>query len=534
MPFGCIFVPDFPAQAILRGEPVLRPYALAVLEGAPPLETLAAMNEFARAMGVQMDMPRALLEQCSSLVLRRRTPEQEASAQAALLDAAQSVSPRVEKTAADTVLLDLQGMEALYGPPQKIAKVIAERVTALGLQARVAVAANPDAALAAARGFGGVTVIPPGREAAVLGELPLGVLAPDAEILETLERWGIRNFRGLAALPTAQLSERLGQAGVHLQKLARGNFVRALDCHTAPAEFSEAMELEDTVEELEPLSFLLGRLLDDLCRRLKAYAQATNEIRVEFALDISAIAVRRRDAAAGTAKSGENQPFDPLRVPQGKPQPAVTFAKSLRLPVPTCDSKLLLHLLRLSLAATPPQAPIEKVRITALPARPRTAQGGLFVPAGPDPQKLEVTLARIAGIVGAEKVGTPQVLDTHRPGAFQMRHFVADAVAASSAIGEVRPRAAATLRVYRPPVAASVQLQRATPARVAFGGVRGHVQAASGPWRTSGDWWQPDAWQQDVWDIEIALAGSAANARGVYQIYFDYAVNRWFVRGEYD
>ena len=317
--------------------------------------------------------------------------------------------------------------------------------------------------------------------------------------------------------------------------------MRSLDCHSAPAEFSEAMELEDAVEELEPLSFILGRLLDDLCKRLKGYAQATNEIRVEFALDLSATAVRRRDSAVESAKSGGNQPFDPLRVSLGKPAPAATFEKSLRLPVPTCDSKLMLHLLRLSLAATPPQAPIEKVRITAVPVRPRTVQGGLFVPAGPDPQKMEVTLPRIAGVVGADKVGAPQLLDTHRPGAFQMRHFQASAAAVMAGLSQFshneqkwRRKAAATLRIYRPPVSASVQLQHEIPSRVAFGGVRGTVQAASGPWRTSGDWWQLDAWQQDVWDIEIALAGNGAAARGAYQIYFDYATDGWFVRGEYD
>ncbi|MGH9859905.1 MAG: DNA polymerase Y family protein, partial [Candidatus Acidiferrales bacterium] len=244
MPYACIFVADFPAQAVLRAEPQLRNFALAVLEGAPPQERLVAMNEFARRSGVQLGMPRSLLEQCPSLALRHRSPELETAAHEAQLEVAQAFTPRVEETAPDTLVLDLAGLEQLFGPPEQIAAALAQRVSEAGCEARIAVAANPDAAIAAARGFAGVTVIPPGREAEALGALPLAALAMPPEIHETLERWGIRDFRSLAALPTVQLSERLGQAGVRLQQLARGASTRALVCANAAAEFTAAMELE--------------------------------------------------------------------------------------------------------------------------------------------------------------------------------------------------------------------------------------------------------------------------------------------------
>ena len=49
--------------------------------------------------------------------------------------------------------------------------------------------------------------------------------------------------------------------------------------------FEEEMELEDSVEELEPLSFLLGRLLDQLCVRLAARSLAVCAIHLRFELD---------------------------------------------------------------------------------------------------------------------------------------------------------------------------------------------------------------------------------------------------------
>ena len=185
-----------------------------MLEGKAPLQTIFALNEKARHAGASMGMTKLQVEACSDLGLRPRSLVQEAAAHAALLDCAQSFSPRVEDVGCDTVLLDLAGMEPLFGPLPKIAKNVARRASALGLETNVAVASNPDTAILAAHGFSGVIVIPEGREAEQLGNLPLEVLFTggcDPQTLEVLERWGIRNFRALAALPEIALSERLGR-----------------------------------------------------------------------------------------------------------------------------------------------------------------------------------------------------------------------------------------------------------------------------------------------------------------------------------
>src|SRR5437899_4596483 len=177
MPFACIFVPDFSVEAVLRAEPELRSQAVAVLEGKPPLQKVAGVNEKARRAGVEPGMTKIQIEACTELVLRVRSSLQETAAHAALLDCAQSFSPRVEDTAPDTVLLDLSGLESLFGSLPKIARDIARRTSDLGLEANVATAFNPDTARFAARGFSGVTVI--GKEAERMGSLPLDVLFPE-------------------------------------------------------------------------------------------------------------------------------------------------------------------------------------------------------------------------------------------------------------------------------------------------------------------------------------------------------------------
>ncbi len=301
MPFACIFVPDFPVEAILRFEPELRAQAVAVLEGKQPLQKIFALNEKARRTGMECGMTKLQVEACTHLALRPRSSSQEAAAHAALLDCAHSFSPVVEDAACDTLLLDLAGLETLFGPLPKVARDIARRASDLGLEVNVAVASNPDAAMLAARGFSGVTVIPEGKESERLGNLPLEILfaglsidgdksAADEKqnnerLLETLNRWGVRNLSSLAALPETPVAERLGQEGVHLQRLARGVVSRTLVPVESPLVFEETVELEFPIVLLEPLALLLECMLDRLCARLASRALATQELRLQLELE---------------------------------------------------------------------------------------------------------------------------------------------------------------------------------------------------------------------------------------------------------
>ena len=515
--FACIFVPDFPVQALLRVEPDLRSQAVAVLEGKAPLEKVFAVSEQARCAGVEMGMTKLQVEACPELVLRTRSPLQENSAHAALLDCAQLFSPCIEDAGCDTIILDLAGMESLFGPLPKIAHDIARCASDLGLEANVAVAANPDTAVIAARGFPGITVIAEGKEAEQLGSLPVEVLFVDGsdpdrvQILDTLSRWGIRNLRALAALPEIALSERLGQEGVRLQQLARGATSRTLVPVEPPLVFEEAIELEHPLVLLEPLAFLLARMLEQLCARLSARALATQEIRLQLELD-----------------NGSH---------------TKTFHRTLRLPVPLLDEKIFLKLLQLDLNAHPPGAPIATIHLSAEPVRPRAAQNGLFLPPSPEPEKLELTLARIAGIVGENKVGAVQMMDTHRPQAFQMRRFMPEYLRpqTSAAKAENFPPSCpqskdgmvTALRIFRPPAFATVSMRDGVPARITCPKrkqIDGEILWGAGPWRSSGDWWEREGWSRDEWDIAVQQESGIA----LYRLVRDLLSGRWFVEGTYD
>ena len=520
MIFAAIFVPDFPVEAVLRFQPELRSRAVVVLEGKPPLQKIWALNENARRAGLEFDMTRLQAEAWPDLVLRCRSALQESAAHAALLDCAQSFSPRVEDTACDTVVLDISGMESLFGPPAKLARDLARRASDLGVEANVAVASNPDAATTAARGFSGVTVIAAGQEQERLGNLPLEVLFANQneerhQFLDILERWGIRNLRAFAALPEMAISERLGERGVYLQKLARGATSRTIVPVGPPLVFEEVVELEYPLVLLEPLAFLLNRLLEQICTRLSARALATQELRLR--LELSHEEAIENGGTGVLARANQ------------------IFTRTLRLPVPMLDAKVFLKLLQLDLQANSPGAPIKKIWISAEPAKSRAAQGGLFLPPSPEPEKLELTLARISGIVGDGKVGSVELLDTHRPEGFRTQHFTPLLEQKKSKTnGELEKNATVTaLRMFRPRLSATVTLRDGKPALISCPKkkeVQGEVIWQAGPWRSSGDWWQQTPWARDEWDIALQTASGIA----LYRLVRDLLAGRWFVEGAYD
>ena len=383
---------------------------------------------------------------------------------------------------------DLSGLERLFGGPHEIAAAIARRAAGMRMRIHIAIASNPDAAVAAARGFAGVSIVPEGDEARFLAPLPLSILAPSREIAETLARWGIRRCRDLATLPPRGLVERLGPEGVRLHRLARGANQRPLAPIEEAPEFAEELELEHPVEQLEPLSFLLARLLNGVITRLGSRGLAAN-----------ALLLRLKLADGGTHE------------------------RAIRMPVPMLDGRAFLKLMQLDLEAHPPGAAIVHARLEAAPVKPRAAQAGLFVPLAPEPEKLEVTLARLAALAGEGNVGTPELLDTHRPDAFRMRRFGEARNGAPAA--EAHPRMA--LRVFRPARPARVEVVHGRPAYVASDCARGSVAAAAGPWRASGDWWTQTPWARDEWDVAIAGGPLLRLAR-------EHAGGRWFVEGAYD
>ncbi len=417
------------------------------------------------------------------------------SSHAAVLDCASAFSPRLEDTADNTVVLDLDGLERLFGSTTVIAEQLKRQLLNLGFTANIAIAANPDAAVCASRGFTGITIIETSTEARRLKDLPVHLL-PDAEAepeaLDTLRRWGIHTFGDLARLPVKSLSSRLGQYGVRLHRLARGCAMRPLKPHMPSLHFEESVDLDDAIVLLEPLTFVINRLTDTLFHRLQFRGLAALEMHLQL----------KRE-----------RPHEP-------------FSLSLRLPMPAQNPRIVARLFALELDAHPPEAPVIGIRLEATPSKPRVIQNGLFVPLYPEPEKLELTLARIAAIVGRGNIGSPELHDTHARGRFLMTRMKYWKNLKAPVTPEQNAQTTIALRLLRPAAEATVRLQNGIPVWMAFGLAHGPITTASGPWTSSGDWWNSQSWTRQEWDVELRSA--------VLRIYQNMATGRWYAEGIYD
>jgi protein ImuB len=412
----------------------------------------------------------------------------ELPAEDALVLLARRFTPRVQAFGATPVLMDLAGLSRAFASAEELGRAIAREAEQRALAAQVALAGTRVAALVLARARPGLTVVAPGQEAAALAPLPLACLDLDEGQALLLRRWGLRTLGELGALPSAGLFERLGAEGPRLLRLARGEDLAPLVPTPSPELFEVTLDLEWPIDGLEPLSFLLARLLAPLCEGLLG---------------------RGRKAAALTLE---------LSLVDG-----TTHARELRPAAPSGEPRTWRTLALLELEAHPPKDAIRSLTLRALATPARIVQFSLLDPAQPSPEKLAETLARLHEWTKAGKGGAPRLLDTHRPGAFAVETF---------APGEPRPRALVppsprlALRAFRPPKPATVRVSGGAPVFVSASGLSGTVAERAGPWRSSGDWWDV-AWSREEWDV--ALAGG-----GLYRLYRDRLRDGWFVEGELD
>jgi protein ImuB len=388
---------------------------------------------------------------------------------------AEAFSPFFEQTTPDIVVFRIDGLKRLYGTPAQIAQAIEQRA---GHGVNISIAETAEAAILAARNFPGVTVYPD------LNALDITTLPLTDEMAAILDSWGIYTIDQLAQLPETGIAERFGPAGVSLLRMARGAVDRPLKIFQPEITYNDRIQLDHPISLLEPLLFLIARMLNDQCEKLESHGMAANEITIRLEL--------------------ENK---------------IEHIRTLRLPIPMRESKALLKLLQMDLEAHPPDAATAALALSLKPVKPRTVQNGIFLPVTPAPDKLELTLARIRGIVGENNVGVPELLNTHHPHPFRL-------AARQPQLTDPPPvKIQHAFRYFRPPLSATIELQNGRPARITASGIHGKVLNASGPWRTSGDWWTPAPWNRDEWDIALSTA--------IYRIYRE-PNQRWFLEGSYD
>jgi protein ImuB len=284
-------------------------------------------------------------------------------------------------------------------------------------------------------------------------------------VLDLLRRWGIESLGQFAAFEKEAVAARLGPIGVELWERAAGKTTRLLKLVPVRESFEEAFEFENEIETSEPLLFMLRRFLQQFSVRLGALHLVVSELQLEITF------------------SDKNN-----------------YSHRFKIPEPTNNVETLFRMLQTHLENFTSASPIIAVGLKAETTKPAFEQFHLFETALRDPTRLTETLARLIGLLGSERVGTPVLEETHRPDAFRMEPFSWQLPETKT---EPPPLPAVGLRRFRSPVPASVLLAKNRPAHFRSAKIQGAVRAEKGPYLASGNWWDENAWDRAEWDVEL-------------------------------
>jgi len=517
--YACLQLPHPRLQAIWRDRPGDRYQPVAVLDDeadgtnrrdrgkARVCECSPEAAEFGIHPGMTASQARA---RCGDLLLRERAPAAEGRLREELLAGAERFTADFEETGPGLVTLDMAGIAGVERRPQEIGTALVGELEERGCVARAGLGANPDLARVAVRSLAWrrdaaeVEVVIRGEEAR-LDPLPLEVLDPGPDHRELFSLWGVETVADLKRLRRADLVERLGKDSAELWDLAMGRTRRLLRLVRPAPRFEAEASLEWAIEAVEPLLFTIRRLLETIVARLSGHYLVAGEIALRLDL-VNGRKHRRR----------------------------------FRLPEPGADVDLLASLLHTHLADFRAEAAIEGVHLEVVPARAGRHQFDLFAAGVRDPNQLAETVARLEALLGPDRVGTPHVPATHRPGAVRMERF-SPGGEPDVRIREVGQEALSLgglpLRRLRPRLAVSVRCgnrvsyfgdrakDRERPLEIDSGPLRGRIEEVAGPWRLSGDWWEKKLrWCREEWDARL---GAGVLCRLVRE------GGDWYVEGVY-
>jgi protein ImuB len=457
------------------------------------------------------------------------------------------------------IVLDLSGLTRLFGDARTIAEELRRTAADRGVRVRVAIAGTRTAARLLVRHRAGLTVIEPGLEAAAVASLPITMLGDLAttdselgtpeprttdrrtsnsrtlnsrtanpripDVIATFRRWGLRTLGDLAALPADDLAARLGRQETDWQRLARGEDTSPLVPAVPEERFEQSLDLEWPIEELEPLSFVLGRLMDRLEAHLEQRDRGAAVLHVRLHLI----------KTEGTTRE--------------------VHERSLQMPVAIRDARTLRTLALLDLESNPPPAAIDRVTVAVDPTPGRIIQFSLLTRPLPSPEQISTLMARLQALMGETRCGSPALVDSWEPGAFAMKPFNPGSGARSSGFGirgnengehknpehrtagsripDPGSRVTTALRRFRHPLPVRVYVKQEHPSTISMmrrGLSGGTVEACAGPWRTSGGWWGAQSqrsWDRDEWDV-------ALTAGPTYRLFRERHSDRWFIEGVVD
>jgi len=440
--------------------------------------------------------------------------------------------------------------EGRYPTLRSWAQRLRTSIESLNLTARIGIGATPNIARHAARwgqadeaaSIHIVTHTPD-----FIAGLPVAALDPSTHVGEILRQWGVRSVGEFMALGQDAVMDRLGLEAIALFAAASGSTMRPLHLVRPAEDYEESFDFEHEVETLEPLLFVLNRFVTQLGRRLEIGGLAAGMLRLNLRLESGEVIERRLRVPQPTRRADillrmlethletvrTESPIVSVTL-QADPTPVEQrqfslFEAALRDPHQFQETLARLSaLVGFDRVGTPVRenshrpdtfrlispdfenAPLVlKPRVSELlrqtptrrlrPSVPAMVEPGPPTSSPPPAQRKgnttrpttpAVTSRRIVDLLGP-------LFRTSGPAPAGNETGPAKAPLENLAVGGEREN-------LRPNgTASSVADTHPAPLTLRCSVAQGTIAIALGPWRASGQWWEPGAWERDEWDVQI-------------------------------
>ncbi|MEO0448452.1 MAG: hypothetical protein AAF191_20505, partial [Verrucomicrobiota bacterium] len=271
-----LHLPELPLRAAVLDQSGLWDTPLALQEDTnlkARASSLTHLNPAARAFKLYPGITTArALARCPHLQILSSHPDNETDLRSQLLNLAQTLSPDLEITAPDTLIV------TRHHPPAHA------RFQISNIPLQSALAPTPDLAHLQSLAPSGFKDTPFPILLQTFGH-HFETVAQVRDLHDVLFSWGLKTIADFAVLPRADLYERLGPHAARLHDIINGQHHRLLQLHRPPKDYRPHLDLDFALETLASLLLLLRKLIHTLSARLQAHHRVPASLQLTLRFD---------------------------------------------------------------------------------------------------------------------------------------------------------------------------------------------------------------------------------------------------------
>lgn len=283
----CVWIPLFPLRCEEARRPELVPQPTALLSPEDP-RRVWMISTVARRMGVK---PGVTVSQaiglCPPLVLLEPDPVWYDEQFARLLLALSHVSPVIEPAELGRAYVGVDGLEGLYGGPERVLAAVAAAAAESHCGFRIGWGRGKFTAWVAATRAkpGEFVIVADDSRLTFLASQPVAALPLDPDAHRRLYQLGLKTLGDLTALPEAAVTSQFGRLGRLVWRLAAGLITDPVTGREVPEPITAELDFPTPIADRVILANTIDKLVERALKSPRRTGWRVHAVRARAALE---------------------------------------------------------------------------------------------------------------------------------------------------------------------------------------------------------------------------------------------------------